>query len=71
MALLAQFYPKKYPDNWLLLAVCLALYALGSAALSVFTALVEDDCFLITRPRMVRGGVGRTHADTHGIETWH
>ncbi len=55
IALLAQFYPKKYPDNWLLLLVCLVLYGLGSTALSIFTMLVEDDCFLITRPRKVRG----------------
>ena len=55
IALLAQFYPKKYPENWQLLLVCLVLYGMGSAALSAFTALVEDDCFLITRPRKVRG----------------
>ena len=51
IALLAQFYPKKYPDNWLLLLICLVLYSIGTAVLSVFTTLVEDDSFLITRPR--------------------
>ena len=51
VALLAQFYPKKYPDNWLLLLICLVLYSIGTAFLSVFTTLVEDDSFLITRPR--------------------
>ena len=54
IALLAQFYPKKYPDNWLLLLICLVLYGIGTAILSVFTTLVEDDSFLITRPRKAR-----------------
>lgn len=51
IALLAQFYPKKYPDNWMILLVCLIFYSLGTAALSLFTSLVEEDSFLITKPK--------------------
>ncbi len=53
IALLAQFYPKKYPDNWLILLLCLVFYGVGSAALSVFTSLAEEDSFLITKPKKV------------------
>ncbi|KAK9914749.1 hypothetical protein WJX75_000076 [Coccomyxa subellipsoidea] len=55
IALLAQFYPKKYPDNWCILLLCLVFYGLGTAALSVFTTLVEEDSFLITKPRKAAG----------------
>ncbi|EIE22437.1 hypothetical protein COCSUDRAFT_42744 [Coccomyxa subellipsoidea C-169] len=55
IALLAQFYPKKYPDNWLILLLCLVFYGVGSAALSVFTSLAEEDSFLITKPKKVAG----------------
>ncbi|BDA43434.1 probable signal peptidase complex subunit 2 [Coccomyxa sp. Obi] len=55
IALLAQFYPKKYPDNWVILLVCLILYSLGTAALSLFTSLIEEDSFLITKPKKDAG----------------
>ncbi len=54
IALLAQFYPKKYPDNWVILLVCLIFYSLGTAALSLFTSLIEEDSFLITKPKKVK-----------------
>jgi signal peptidase complex subunit 2 len=53
VALLAQFYPKKYPDNWAVLLVCLILYSLGSAALSIFSSVMEAETFLITKPKKV------------------
>ncbi|CAL8468592.1 g8132 [Coccomyxa elongata] len=55
IALLAQFYPKKYPDNWVILLVCLIFYSLGTAALSLFTSLIEEDSFLITKPKKDAG----------------
>lgn len=68
IALIAQFYPKKYPDNWLLLLVCLVLYGIGTIALSLFTSLVEDECFLITKPRKV--GPKATHMYILQLHSW-
>jgi hypothetical protein len=53
VALLAQFYPKKYPENWAILLISLVFYSLGSAALSIFSTAVEGETFLITKPRKV------------------
>lgn len=53
VALLAQFYPKKHPDNWAVLLVCLVLYCIGSTFLSLFSALYEEDACFITRPKKV------------------
>ncbi|KAK9828910.1 hypothetical protein WJX72_002748 [[Myrmecia] bisecta] len=51
IALLAQFYPKKYPANWGLLLGCVVAYVICTAALNLFTTLYEGDAFLITKPK--------------------
>ena len=53
MALVAQFYPKKHPDNWAVLLACLVFYCIGSTFLSLFSALYEEDACFITRPKKV------------------
>ena len=53
VALIAQFYPKKHPENWNVLLVCLVLYCIGSTFLSLFSALYEEDACFITRPKKV------------------
>lgn len=55
IALIAQFYPKKHPENWAVLLACLILYCLGSALLSLFSALYEEDACFITRPKKAAG----------------
>lgn len=50
-ALLAQFYPKKFPDNWWLLLGCVIAYGILSTALNLFINHVEGDAFLITQPK--------------------
>ena len=57
MALIAQFYPKKHPDNWAVLLACLVLYCIGSTFLTLFSALYEEDACFITRPKRVRSGL--------------
>ena len=54
VALIAQFYPKKHPENWSVLLVCLALYCVGSSFLSLFSALYEEDACFITLPKKVQ-----------------
>ncbi|KAK9815112.1 hypothetical protein WJX73_007939 [Symbiochloris irregularis] len=46
LAATAQFWPQKYPQNWLVLVVCVVLYAVGTAGLSLFTSTAEGDAFL-------------------------
>lgn len=53
MALVAQFYPKKHPENWGMLLACLIFYCIGSTFLSLFSALYEEDACFITRPKKV------------------
>lgn len=48
-ALLAQFYPKKYPHNWHVLVLCLVSYVACTAVLNALSWLVERDSFLFTR----------------------
>ena len=50
---MAQFYPKKHPDNWAVLLACLVFYCIGSTFLSLFSALYEEDACFITRPKKV------------------
>ena len=45
-ALLAQFYPKKYPHNWHVLVLSLACYLVCTAGLSALSWFVERDSFL-------------------------
>ena len=53
-AAIAQFYPKKYPDNIILLAVCILGYLVGTAALNFYVAGREGDAFMFTKRRKVR-----------------
>lgn len=48
-ALLAQFYPKKYPHNWHVLVLCLVCYIACTAVLNALIWFVERDSFLFTR----------------------
>ena len=52
-ALVAQFYPRKFPDNYWLLVICVAAYALCTAALNMFITYVEGDAILFTLPHKV------------------
>jgi signal peptidase complex subunit 2 len=45
-ALLAQFYPKKYPHNWHVLVLSLACYLVCTASLSALSWFMERDSFL-------------------------
>ena len=45
-ALLAQFYPKKYPHNWHVLVLSLACYLACTAGLSALSWFMERDSFL-------------------------
>ena len=51
MALVAQCpqylsLPSKFPDNWWLLAACVAAYALLTLALNTFTSYFEGNAFV-------------------------
>ncbi len=50
--MLAQFYPKKFPDNWYLLLGCVVAYAFLSTVLNIFINNVEGDAFLITKAKV-------------------
>ena len=52
-AALAQFYPQKYPDNWVLLVVCVLGYMAGTGILNFYVAGREGDAFMFTRRRKV------------------
>jgi len=56
LALLAQFYPKKWPAQWWVMLVCVLAYGACTLALNAFVSRVEGDAFLFTRPRKARAG---------------
>ncbi|EFN57522.1 hypothetical protein CHLNCDRAFT_143120 [Chlorella variabilis] len=49
VACLAQFYPKKYPDNTLLLAGCVVAYVVLSSLMTVVAMVCEKDVIAFTR----------------------
>lgn len=51
IALIAQFYPRKHPDNWWLLMCCVVAYAACTAALNLFLLRFEGETFFFTRPK--------------------
>eukprot|EP00898_Chlorokybus_atmophyticus_P004655 jgi/Chlat1/5190/Chrsp33S05162 len=53
-ALLAQFYPKKFPSNFNLLVICIVGYILCNCALQLFCYIREKDHILITHPNKER-----------------
>lgn len=54
LALVAQFYPKKWPGQWWVMLVCVLAYGACTVALNLFITRVEGEVFLFTRPRKVR-----------------
>ncbi|KAK9844125.1 hypothetical protein WJX81_005216 [Elliptochloris bilobata] len=54
LALVAQFYPKKWLAQWWVLLACVLAYGACTLALNVFITRVEGEVFLFTRPR--KGG---------------
>ena len=59
LALVAQFYPKKWPGQWWVMLVCVLAYGACTVALNLFITRVEGEVFLFTRPRKVRGATYR------------
>jgi hypothetical protein len=53
-ALLAQFYPKPWPETWALTAACVAMYAILSSTQQLMLWYYDMDAAAITRPRKVR-----------------
>lgn len=49
VACVAQFWPAKHPWNWWVCAICVACYALLSAALTFFATTVEKDAITWTK----------------------
>ncbi|KAL4426693.1 hypothetical protein ABPG77_004749 [Micractinium sp. CCAP 211/92] len=49
LALLAQFYPKKYPANFWLLLGCVAAYVVLSTLMTVVASVFEKDAILLTK----------------------
>ncbi len=52
-AALAQFYPQKYPNNWIILVICVLGYLAGTAVLNFYVAGREGDAFMFTKRRKV------------------
>ncbi|BAF09079.1 signal peptidase complex subunit 2 [Oryza sativa Japonica Group] len=50
VALLAQFYPRKFPENRDVLLACIALYAALNVALQIVTYTKEKNAILFTYP---------------------
>ncbi|XP_011624729.1 probable signal peptidase complex subunit 2 isoform X1 [Amborella trichopoda] len=50
IALAAQFYPKKFPENRDFLIACIALYVLFNILLQFFMYTKEKNAFLFTHP---------------------
>lgn len=53
VALLAQFYPRKFPENRDVLLACIALYAALNVALQIVTYTKEKNAILFTYPPAV------------------
>ncbi|PSC77014.1 putative signal peptidase complex subunit 2 [Micractinium conductrix] len=56
LACVAQFYPKKYPDNFWVLLGCVAAYVVLSTAMTVVATVWEKDAVLFTRGLRQGGG---------------
>jgi hypothetical protein len=54
VALVAQFYPLKFPANVTLLVVCIAVYVLLNVALQYMAIVKEKNHILFTHPKTVR-----------------
>lgn len=51
IALVAQFWPQKHPNNWWLLFCCIVAYAACTAALNLFLLRFEGEAFFFTVAR--------------------
>lgn len=49
LAGLAQLYPKKYPENFWLLLVCVALYVAATLALNIALGGTEGDLIFVSK----------------------
>jgi signal peptidase complex subunit 2 len=56
LALLAQFYPVKFPANYNVLVLCVASYCGFNTLLQLYITYVEKGIVLFTRPKAVGGG---------------
>lgn len=56
MALLAQFYPLKYPASFWLLVCCVTTYTVLSTAMSLVTMFLEHDAIAFTKPNSKKVG---------------
>lgn len=52
LALLAQFYPKKYPENYWVLLVCVGLYIAATLFLNSIFSGMEGDVFYIAKAKV-------------------
>ncbi len=54
MAALAQFYPKKYPDNFWVLLVCVGLYIAATLALNILFSGIDGEVFYTAKDKVLR-----------------
>ena len=62
---IAQFYPRKHPDNWWLLLCCIVGYAIGTAALNLFLLRFEGDVFFFTKAAKVHNSASSGQQQLH------
>ncbi|KAK3253074.1 hypothetical protein CYMTET_10465 [Cymbomonas tetramitiformis] len=65
-ALVAQFYPKGFPDNSNILLCCVIGYMLFNTLLQVFSMIYEKDAILFTHPKAV-GSSGTQSSSSTGL----
>jgi hypothetical protein len=52
LAALAQFYPRKYPENYWILLICVGLYIASTLALNIMFSGMEGDVFYIAKDKV-------------------
>lgn len=62
---IAQFYPRKHPDNWWLLLCCVVAYAICTAALNLFLLRFEGEVFFFTQAKKVHKSVSSGQQQLH------
>jgi signal peptidase complex subunit 2 len=60
IAVYSHFGVGKFPGSWWPLLACVALYIVLSLAMNLYSARVEGDAFLVTRPFQVSGAASAT-----------
>ena len=61
LAAMAQFYPKKYPDNFWVLVFCVGLYVAASLAHSALFSGIEGDVFFIAKQKVLHASHRQTY----------